>query len=89
MPITSSAKKRLRQEAKRRARNLTYLAKIKAVQKQIRKLAGQKKNQEAGALLPKAYKALDKAAKARVIKKGQAVRRKSRLAKLLAQRGDK
>lgn len=48
-----------------------------------------KKIKEAEALVPKAYKTLDKAAKTGVIKKNAASRKKSRLMKLLrkAKRG--
>ena len=69
MPITKSAKKALRQSIRRRARNLIYKDKIKALIKEVRKLVSQKKIKEAKDLLPQVYKALDKAAKVGVIKK--------------------
>jgi len=83
MAITKSAKKALRQSFKRRDRNLVYKNKIKGIIKEIRKLVSQKKNEEAKKLLPQAYKALDKAAKSGVIKKGAAARKKSRITKLI------
>ncbi len=46
----------------------------------VRKLAGEKKIKEAQAALSLAYKAIDKAAKTKFIKKNNAARKKSRLA---------
>lgn len=46
-------------------------------------MAAQKKIKEAKDLLPRIYKALDKAAKVGVIKKNNAARRKSRITKLI------
>lgn len=79
MPITTSAKKALRQSEKKRAHNQRYTNRIKSLSKEIKKLIVEKKNKEAKAALPKYYKALDKAAKENVIKKNAAARRKSRL----------
>ena len=83
MPITKSAKKALRQNIKRRARNLTYKKKIKDLIKKVRSLVSEKKIEEAKKLLPKVYKILDKAAKVGIIKKNTAGRKKSRITKLL------
>ena len=83
MPITKSAKKSLRQSKKRRARNIRQKEAFKNIIKNIRKLALENKKKEAEKLLPKAYKALDKAAKTGVIKKNTADRKKSRLTKLV------
>lgn len=82
MPITKSAKKALRQNLKRKARNLIYKNKIKDLIKKIRFLVSEKKNEEAKKLLPELYKTLDKSAKTEVIKKNTASRKKSRLTKL-------
>ena len=79
MAITKSAKKAIRQNARRKARNIVYKNKIKAVIKQARSLVLQKKNEEARQLLPAIYKALEKAAKGGVIKKNNASRTKSRI----------
>lgn len=73
MAILKSAKKALRQNVKRRARNLVYKRKIKDVLKKAKTAAD----------LPQVYKTLDKAAKVGVIKKNKASRLKSRLAKSL------
>ena len=83
MPITKSAKKSLRQSKKRRARNIRQKEAFKDIIKNIRKLDLENKKKEAEKLLPKAYKALDKAAKTGVIKKNTADRKKSRLTKLV------
>ncbi len=83
MPITRSAKKALRQSFRRHARNIKRKEEFRRVTKEIKKLAAAGKTKEAESLLPKAYKALDKAAKTGAIKKNAASRRKSRLAKLI------
>ena len=83
MPITKSAKKALRQNVRRKIRNLKHKNAMKALVKQTRKLAGAQKKEEAISLLPKLYKAIDKAAKRGIIKKNAASRKKSRLTKLL------
>ena len=86
MPITSSAKKALRQSFRKRDFNLKRLNEMKAAVKTVRKLIRQpvdKNKEEALKQLTVAYKAIDKAAKRGVIKKGAADRKKSRLAKFL------
>ena len=83
MPIKQAAKKALRQSYKRQSRNLTYHNKIKDLIKKARTLVVQKKINEAKALLPQIYKALDKAAKSGIIKKQKASRKKSQAAKMV------
>ncbi|OHA48965.1 MAG: 30S ribosomal protein S20 [Candidatus Terrybacteria bacterium RIFCSPHIGHO2_01_FULL_48_17] len=83
MPLLKSAKKALRQSVRRRTRNLTRKKAVRDVRIEIRKLVSQGKKKEAEALLPKAYKAFDKAAKRGVIKQNTAARLKSRLTKSL------
>jgi len=83
MAITKSAKKAIRQSAKRKEQNIAYKDKIKSLVKEARTLVLAKKSAEAKNLLPEIYKALDKAAKVGVIKKNNASRRKSRLTKLI------
>ncbi len=85
MAITKSAKKSLRQDLKRRARNIKTKTKIKTLIKKAQKLVLEKKNEEAKNLLPQIYKTLDKAAKNKIIKKNTANRRKARIAKLINQ----
>jgi small subunit ribosomal protein S20 len=83
MAITKSAKKAARQSLKRNAQNSVYKNKIKDLIKRARVLVLAKKMEEAKKLLPSIYQSLDKAAKVGVIKKNNASRRKSRLAKLI------
>ena len=83
MPITKSAKKALRQNVKRKARNLVYKKKMKDLIKKVRSFVSEKKIEEAKKLLPQVYKILDKSAKVGVIKKNTADRKKSRLTKLV------
>ena len=84
MPITQSAKKALRQSLTRKARNLRRKNNYKNNLKELKNLASAGKNDEAKKLLPKVYKALDKAAKTNVIEKTKAARLKSSAAKMLA-----
>jgi len=83
MAITKSAKKALRQNIKRRARNIQKRRKIRDLIKKIETLVSEKNITEAKKLLPSLYKALDKAAKKGAIKKNTASRKKSRITKLL------
>lgn len=83
MPITASAKKALRQARTRRERNLIRKEAYKKAVTSFRKLIAAKKTEEAKKLLPLAFKALDKAAKTKVIEKNKASRLKSQLAKAL------
>ncbi|OGZ44300.1 MAG: 30S ribosomal protein S20 [Candidatus Ryanbacteria bacterium RIFCSPHIGHO2_02_FULL_45_17b] len=83
MPNTSSAKKALRQSAKRRVQNTRHKRAVADTTKQIRKLIESGKYEEAAALLGRAYKEIDKAAKTRVLKKNTAARKKSRVARLV------
>jgi len=83
MPIKKSAKKALRQNLKRKARNLVYKKKIKDLLKKVKKLVLAENIEEAKTYLPQIYKALDKAVKRRIIKKNTAARKKSRITKLI------
>lgn len=83
MAISKSAKKAIRQSARRNAHNVVYKNKIKKLVKEIHSLITAKKIEEAKKLLPEIYSALDKAAKVGVIKKNNASRHKSRLTKSL------
>ena len=83
MAITKSAKKAIRQSARRKEQNIVYKDNIKKLVKEARALVSKKNLTEAKKILPQIYKALDKAAKVGVIKKNNASRRKSRLTKLI------
>jgi small subunit ribosomal protein S20 len=83
MPITSSAKKALRQAKTRRVRNIKQKDTYKDAIKTYRKLAAAKQWDDAAGKLSAVYKSLDKAAKTNVITKNKARRLKSRLAKMV------
>jgi len=82
MPITKSAKKALRQSERKRAQNLKRKKAASEVIRDIKKLVQAGKADEAMKLLPKAFKALDKAVKRKILHKNTAGRRKSKLSKL-------
>ena len=83
MPITSSAKKALRQNSRRRVANLVRQGAYKSAVKEVRTLVQFKKMDAAVTAMNKAFKTLDKAAKGNTIKKNKADRLKSRLAQLI------
>lgn len=84
MPNIRAAKKALRQSERKHERNLKQTKVFRDALKEIKKLAASGKKDEAAKLLPRAYKALDKAAKNNVLKKNAASRKKSRIARLLS-----
>jgi len=79
MPITSSAKKALRVEKKKKIFNTRRKNTMEGAIKRVTKLIKEKKVKEAEKLLPDAYQAIDKAFKTKFIKKNAAARYKSRL----------
>ena len=76
MPINKSAKKKVKVDKRRTAVNKVYRKKVKQALKEI----GIKKSKKT---LPNVYRALDRAAKKKVIHKNKAARLKSRLVKKL------
>ncbi len=83
MPITKSAKKALKQSDRKKVFNLRRKKKVEDAVKSVKKLVKEGKVKEANALLPKAYSALDKAAKGNTLKDNTAARKKSRLNALI------
>ena len=83
MPITKSAKKALRRSLRRREKNIARKQAFKKILKDARRLKEKGEADKAAALLPQAYKALDKAAKTGVIKKQRAAHLKSGIARFL------
>lgn len=79
MAITSSAKKAHKASLNKKVFNVRRKKVLHDVMKEVNSLITEKKGKEAQALLPKAYKAIDKATKRGVIKKNTASRKKSRL----------
>lgn len=82
MPITQSAKKAIRSSLRKKAFNDQRKKAMKEIIKKIEKITKTDKA-EATKMLPAAFRAIDKSAKNGVIKKNNAARKKSRLAKLL------
>ena len=84
MPNTDSAKKSLRQDKTRRARNAKKKQTLKILLKKVRLLISEKKAKEVKELMPEIQKVLDKSAKANIIKENKAKRTKSRIEKAVA-----
>ena len=83
MPITSSAKKAIRQSARKKLVNDRRTRAMKDMVKKIEKATKTGKKDDAVKMLPEAFAAVDKAAKRGVIKKNTASRKKARLARLV------
>ncbi len=83
MPVTESAKKRLRQSDKRRLRNRVYRSQARTYIKRANQLIAEQKLDEAAEVASLAVSALDRAAQKGVVHKKNAARRKSRLIKRL------
>ena len=83
MPIIKAAKKSIRQDKKKKQRNIHRKKTLKLLLREAMDLVEQNKKEEAKKLLPQIYKALDKNAKNNVIKKNTSARKKSRITKLL------
>lgn len=81
MAITSSAKKAHRAAANKRVFNVRATKAMKDAVKEATQLIQGKKGKEVLSLLPKVYKAVDKAVKNGIIKANAAARIKSRLSK--------
>jgi small subunit ribosomal protein S20 len=79
MPITKGAEKALRGSKRKQVFNLRRKVAMKDVTKDITKAVAAGDVAKAKELLPKAYKAIDKAAKRGVIKDNTADRKKARL----------
>lgn len=83
MPNTKSAKKAMRQSAKRRIVNLKTKDKYKDALRDFRKLIAGSKLEDAKKALVTTASALDKAVKKHLVHKNKASRLKSRMAKAL------
>ncbi len=82
MPITKSAKKAVRQSKRKGRRNTKKKVQLHDLLKEFEGLVSQGKKNEAKKMVPRVYKSLDKLAKAGIIKKNSAARKKSRVARL-------
>lgn len=83
MAITTSAKKAHRASLAKKVYNDRRRKDMRSAIKKVANLVSLKKTKEAEAALPAAYKAIDKAWKRGIIKKNNAARKKSRIARLL------
>jgi len=84
MPNLQTSIKDLRQTKRRTVYNNRLRNRTKRAIKRFDDLIKEEKYDEAKTVLPQIYKVLDKASKKNVIKKGNASRRKSRLASKLS-----
>jgi len=80
MPNTKSAERRVRSSERKRQRNRHVLGHLRSVEKKFRALVEAGKKDEAAAALSGVVSAYAKAAKSRVVPRGTADRKKSRLA---------
>lgn len=85
MPIIKSAKKRMRQDQKRREQNRAIQRRIKTVSGKLSQLINQKKTEEAKKKLPEVIALMDKAASKGIWHKNKAAREKSKLMKRLTE----
>lgn len=84
MPILKSAFKRIRQNKKRRLRNLRIKSELKALSKKFNLALSSKKLDEAKARAAELVSKLDKARSKGIIHKNTASRKKSRMLRKLA-----
>ena len=83
MAITKGAKKAIRNAEKKRVFNIRRKRVVSSVEKEIVKLLAEGKVAEAKAMIPEAYKKIDKAAKMNTLKKNTASRRKSKISRMV------
>lgn len=84
MPVTKTTKRRPAQIERRRAVNLKRILEMRKLIKEANVLLSNKNIGEVEKMLPRIYKAIDKAAKRGIIKKNSAARRKSRMMKKIS-----
>lgn len=83
MPVIKSAKKRMRQNVKRKARNFPVRSELKTMFKKELDLIKAGKVEEAVKLMPKVVSVIDTAVKKKILHVNNAGRKKSRLARAL------
>lgn len=86
MPTIQSAKKRMRQTTRRRARNRAQLSAVRTAIKKVRQATS---TEEAQAAYHEASQLLDRAARKGLIAKNNAARNKRRLHKHVAEKAGK
>jgi small subunit ribosomal protein S20 len=88
MPHSNQAKKRLRQDKKKRMENRSRKSSMNTHIKKVLKAVQDGDKEKADAMLPLAMKKIDKAAKRNVIHKNQASRRIGKLTKKVNDMGE-
>lgn len=83
MPIIKSAIKKMKQDVRKTRRNNVYRNRLTTRMKEIEKAIHDKQNDKLPALLTACYSIIDTACKKNLIKKNNASRKKSRLARLV------
>ncbi len=83
MPITSSAKKALRNSDKKRVFNIRRKKAVESSIKELKGLIKEGKKENLAAIFSKIQKALDKASKGHTLSKNTVSRKKSRISKLI------
>lgn len=83
MPITKSAKRAIRSSERKMVYNDRRKKAMKDAVKEVKTLISAQDKKAAQEMLSKAYKAIDKALKTKLIKKNTAARKKSRLTKFI------
>ena len=83
MSITRGAKKAHRSSLRKREFNLRRKDKVSRAIKSLKKFVASDKKKEAEAMMREVQSALDKAVKAKFLKKNTAARKKSRLSTLI------
>lgn len=81
MPVTKTTKRRPAQIERRRVVNQKRILEMRKLIKEANTLLSNKNIEEVEKMLPRIYKAIDKAAKRGVIKKNTASRKKFRMMK--------
>ncbi|MDP2691297.1 MAG: 30S ribosomal protein S20 [bacterium] len=83
MPLLKHAIKKMKQDVQKTRRNNVYRNRLTTRMKDIEKAIHDKKHDELPALLKNAYSIIDTACKKNLIKKNNASRKKSRMARIV------
>jgi small subunit ribosomal protein S20 len=81
MPVTKTTKRRPQQNERKRILNKKRTLEMRKLIKEANTLVTEKEIKAVEEMMPKIYKAIDKAAKRGIIKKNTAARKKSRMMK--------
>ncbi len=85
MPVTTSAKKRMRQDEKRRLRNASFKSKLRTHRRKLLRAMSEEKKEELKSLLRTVVSLYDKGVKKGIYRAGTAARHKSRLTRKVNQ----